>query len=99
QVWGDVLFLICVQALPLPLLFLSSYLFYSGNNYPIVFILFSLNAFLWLLRCGMLLAIAPSYSGSSFFFWLSPLADQLAVLRIMLSSAKKPTKWRGRNYS
>jgi dolichol-phosphate mannosyltransferase len=98
QVWGDVLFLFCVQALPLPLLLLTSYWLYSGVNYPSLFILFSLNAFLWLLRCGMLLAIAPSYAGSSWFFWLSPLADQLAVLRIFLSSWKKPTKWRGRSY-
>ncbi|MEM6611622.1 MAG: 2'-O-glycosyltransferase CruG [Cyanobacteria bacterium P01_C01_bin.72] len=98
QVWGDVIFLLFVQALPLPLLLLSGYLLYSGNSYPSIFILFSLNAFLWLLRYGMLLAIAASYSSSSFFFWLSPLADQLAVLRILLSSAKKPTKWRGRSY-
>ncbi len=98
QVWGDLLFLICVQALPLPLLLVTGYLLYSGNNYPIIITLFSLNALLFLLRYGMLIAIAASYSGSSFFFWLSPLADQLAVLRILLSSLKKPTKWRGRSY-
>ena len=98
QVWGDVLFLFFVQALPLPLLLLSGSLLYSGNSYPIVITLFSLNAFLWLLRCGMSIAIAPSYSGSSFWFWLSPLADGLAVLRIFLSSQKKPTQWRGRSY-
>ena len=98
QVWGDVLFLLFVQALPLPLLLLTGSLLYLGNSYPIVITLFSLNAFLWLLRCGMLIAIAPSYSGSSFWFWLSPLADGLAVLRIFLSSRKKPTQWRGRNY-
>ena len=98
QVWGDVLFLLCVQALPLPLLLLSGYLLYSGTSYPIVTILFSLNAFLFLLRCGMSIAIAPSYSGSSFWFWLSPLADGLAVLRILLSSVRKPTQWRGRTY-
>ena len=98
QVWGDVLFLLCVQALPLPLLLLSGYLLYTGNSYPSLLLLFSLNAFLFLFRCGLLIAIAPSYSGSSLFFWLSPLADQLAVLRIFLSSWKKPTKWRGRNY-
>jgi len=99
QVWGDVLFLLCVQALPLPLLLLSSYLLYLGNSYPILFILLALNSFLFILRCGMLIAIASSYSGSSFWFWLSPLADVLAVLRIFLSSLKKPTKWRGRSYS
>ena len=98
QVWGDVLFLFFVQALPLPLLLLSGSLLYLGNSYPIVITLFSLNAFLWLLRCGMSIAIAPSYSGSSFWFWLSPLADGLAVLRIFLSSQKKPTQWRGRSY-
>ena len=98
QVWGDVLFLLLVQALPLPLLLFSGYLVYLGNSYPIVFILLALNSFLFLLRCGMLIAIASSYSGSSFWFWLSPLADILAVIRIFLSSLKKPTKWRGRSY-
>ena len=98
QVWGDVLFLLCVQALPLPMLLLSIYLLNLGENYPIVITLFSLNAFLLLLRFGMLIAIAPSYSGSSLFFWLSPFADGLAVLRIFLSSLKKPTRWRGRSY-
>ncbi|MEM7757340.1 MAG: 2'-O-glycosyltransferase CruG [Cyanobacteria bacterium P01_A01_bin.40] len=98
QVWGDVLFLGCIQALPLPLLLLSSYLLYFGNSYPIIITLWSLNAFLVLLRCGMLIAIAPSYAGSSLFFWLSPLADQLAVCRILLSSLQQPKQWRGRNY-
>jgi dolichol-phosphate mannosyltransferase len=98
QVWGDALFLLCVQALPLPLLLLTSYCLYLGANYLSIFILFSLNAFLFLLRCGMLLAIAPSYADSSLWFWLSPIADPLAVLRICLSSWKKPTMWRGRSY-
>ena len=98
QVWGDVLFLLCVQALPLPMLLLSLYLLNSANHEPIVILLFTLNAFLLLLRCGMSIAIAPSYFGSSFFFWLSPLADGFAVLRIFLSSLKKPTAWRGRVY-
>ena len=98
QVWGDVLFLLSVQALPLPLLLLTGYLLYLGNNYPIVFILFSLNAFLFLLRYGMLIAIAPSYSSLSWFFWLSPLADELVAFLMFLSSLKKPTRWRGRSY-
>ncbi len=98
QVWGDVLFLFMVQGLPLPMLFLGLYLLSSGINYPVVIALLSLNAFLLIMRWGMLMAIASSYFGSSFFFWLSPLADPLAVLRIFLSSLKKPTKWRGRTY-
>ena len=98
QVWGDVLFLLCVQALPLPMLLLSLFLLNLGSHEPIVIILFSLNAFLLLLRCGMSIAIAPSYSGSSLFFWLSPFADPIAVLRIFLSSLNKPKTWRGRVY-
>ena len=98
QVWGDMLFLFFVQALPLPMLFLSLYLLSSGIHYPVVIALLSINAFLLVVRWGMLIAIASSYSGLSFFFWLSPLADSLAVLRIFLSSLKKPTKWRGRTY-
>ena len=99
QVWSDVLFLILVQALPLTLTLLSAYLLSMGNRYPIVIALFGLNAFLLLLRIGMSVAIAPSYSGTSFWFWLSPLADPLAVLRIILSSLKKPKQWRGRSYN
>ena len=98
QVWGDALFLVCVQALPLPMLLLSLYLFNSGNLDPIVIATLGLNTFLVLLRFGMLIAIASSYAGSSIFFWLSPFADSLAVLRIFLSSWKKPTTWRGRSY-
>ena len=99
QVWGDVLFLLCVQALPLPMLLLGLTLLNLGYLDPIVIATAAFNAFLVLLRWGMLIAIAPSYAGSSFFFWLSPLADPLAVLRIFLSSLKKPTAWRGRSYA
>ena len=53
---------------------------------------------LLLLRWGMLIAIAPCYANSSGFFWLSPFADLLAVLRILLSSLQKPKQWRGRSY-
>jgi dolichol-phosphate mannosyltransferase len=98
QVWGDVLFLLCVQAFPLPMFLLSSYLLNLGNTFPIIIAIFSLNLFLLLFRYGMLLAIANSYFGSSLYFWLSPLADQLAVARILLSSLRKPTTWRGRSY-
>jgi dolichol-phosphate mannosyltransferase len=48
------------------------------------------------------LAIAPSYdtTGASgkWLFWLSPLADPLAFLRILISALNQPTQWRGRKY-
>ncbi len=98
QVWGDVAFLFLVQALPIPLLLITVYLINTVHNFPTLFGLLGLNLFLVLLRWGMLIAIAPSYAGSSPFFWLSPFADSLAVFRIFLSSIEKPKQWRGRIY-
>ncbi len=66
-------------------------------------LLWGLNLFLLLIRFAMLLAIAPSYDRKSvkgsWLFWLSPLADPLAVLRIFLSAFRTPREWRGRKYS
>jgi dolichol-phosphate mannosyltransferase len=61
-----------------------------------------LNLFLLVIRFAMLLAIAPSYdrtqANGGWLFWLSPLADPVAVLRIFLSAFRTPTEWRGRKY-
>ncbi|MGL5927040.1 2'-O-glycosyltransferase CruG [Chroococcidiopsis sp.] len=61
-----------------------------------------LNASLLAIRFALLFAIAPSYDRSQakggWLFWLSPLADPLAVLRIFLSAFRTPTQWRGRSY-
>ncbi|MEO0948799.1 MAG: glycosyltransferase family 2 protein, partial [Cyanobacteria bacterium J06641_5] len=51
----------------------------------------------------LLLAIAGSYdrkapTSGGWLFWLSPLADPLAVLRIYLSGLRRPKSWRGRSY-
>lgn len=99
QVWGDLWLLLAVQALPLPvLLSLSGF----QGTLPIQVAL-GVNAFLVAIRFALLAAIAPSYNfsqtRSGWLFWLSPLADPLAVLRIFLSSLQTPTQWRGRSYS
>jgi len=66
-------------------------------------LLLGLNVFLLVIRFAMLLAIAPSYdrqnAKAGWLFWLSPLADALAVLRIFLSAFRTPREWRGRTYS
>lgn len=106
QTWGDIWLLASVQALPILicLFFPVGVLFGRGaliNNYPIT-LLMLLNLLLIVIRFGMLFAIAPSYDRSqakgSWLFWLSPFADPLAVLRIILSALQKPKKWRGRSY-
>jgi dolichol-phosphate mannosyltransferase len=95
QVWGDLWLLSAVQGLPI-LVVLSSLLI---SLYPL---LLGLNVFLLVIRFAMLLAIAPSYDRKNaqggWLFWLSPLSDPLAVLRIFLSAFRTPREWRGRTY-
>lgn len=102
QVWGDVWFLTAVQALPLPLVLGLSTLIGLGYGSWLIHLALGINLFLLFIRVALLWAIAPSYDFSQatgrWAFWLSPLADPLAVLRIILSSIKTPTRWRGRTY-
>lgn len=99
QTWGDLGFLLATQGLPLP----ATLILMAGQSWSVT-TLAALGANLGLLtiRVGLLGAIAPSYdfsaSRQSWSFWLSPLADPLAVLRIWLSSLRRPTQWRGRIY-
>ena len=101
QVWGDWLVLLAVQGFPIPmvLLLLNDI---SSKATPTVFAAFSLNLLLVLIRVGLNFAIAPScdrtQAKTAWLFWLSPLADPIAVLRIFLSSIQTPTQWRGRSY-
>lgn len=104
QILGDLWLLLSVQALPLliTLTYLLLSPFFSVSAFPFVLLL-RLNLFLLGIRFALLFAIAPSYdftqSKSNWTFWLSPLADPLAFLRILLSSLHKPTEWRGRSYN
>ncbi len=102
QLWGDLWLLLSVQGLPLPIVL--TYIFSPQLPLPpcpLVFLL-GLNLFLVTIRFALLLAISPSYdrtqAQASWLFWLSPLADPLAVLRIFLSAFHTPTQWRGRSY-
>ena len=103
QIWGDLWFLVSIQALPwlgLPFLLMG-----LTAEMPTLTVQLSLglNASLIAARIALQLAILPSYDLSQargrWLFWLSPLADPIAVLRIGLSSFKTPTNWRGREYS
>jgi dolichol-phosphate mannosyltransferase len=97
QTLGDLWFLMAVQGLPLLLVAL-----FAGGNTPMVAGALGLNGLLVMIRVALLWAIAPSYDLSQgrgrWLFWLSPLADPLAVLRIALSTFQQPKQWRGRIY-
>ncbi|MEL6461174.1 MAG: 2'-O-glycosyltransferase CruG [Cyanobacteria bacterium J06641_2] len=103
QTWGDLWLLTSVQGLPLIIALLFLFLFppLPLLHFPPLLLL-SLNLFLLLIRSMMLLAIAPSYdftqNKGGWLFWLSPIADPLAVLRIFLSALRTPRQWRGREY-
>ncbi len=95
QTWGDCLFLAAVQGLPLPLvlgfpLWAKDGILSQG--------VFGLNVFLLLIRWLLVLGIRNSYTEVGPWFWLSPTADPLAVVRIWLSALTRPKRWRGRTY-
>jgi dolichol-phosphate mannosyltransferase len=64
--------------------------------------LLGLNGFLVFLRLILTAAISLSYDLSqakmSWVFWLSPLADPIAVLRLWISATQTQIQWRGRTY-
>lgn len=94
--------LLFLQGLPLPIFGGCLLAMAAGASSGVLWGLGGLNGGLLLTRFGLLFAIAPSYDRShtrfSGLFWLSPLADSLAVLRIFLSASKRPKQWRGRVY-
>jgi dolichol-phosphate mannosyltransferase len=101
QLWVECVFLLLIQALPLPLVILLTLNLINGNflSYQL---LLALNILLLMIRFALLIAVAPSYqftnSSNNYCFWLSPFADILAVTRIWLSASTKPQNWRGRKY-
>jgi dolichol-phosphate mannosyltransferase len=104
QLWGDLWLLLSIQGLPLPVfLILLSFLAITDPSITLMAAV-GLNLFLLVMRVAMLFAIAPCYYRldkflpASGLFWVSPLADPLAVWRIFLSTIRKPTRWRGRVY-
>ncbi len=97
QTWGDCLFLLAVQGLPIPILIFS--VFFGLPEEILGKLLLGINSFLFLSRIALNFGIRASYTEVGFWYWLSPLADPLAVIRIWLSASTKPKQWRGRTYS
>ncbi|MGF1538394.1 MAG: 2'-O-glycosyltransferase CruG [Elainellaceae cyanobacterium] len=102
QTWGDVGFLAAVQGLPWLVCLLFGAAWLAGGRSPVCAAVLGLNGGLLLSRIALLWAIASSYDKEKakgrWAFWLSPLADPLAVVRIALSAARTPKQWRSRQY-
>jgi dolichol-phosphate mannosyltransferase len=97
--WGDVAFLLVVQGTPL--LALALLLLRAIRNVPLGAdgqALLVTSSVLVAVRVLLQFALAGSYAVRGAPFWLSPPADPLAALRILLSTLRRPTRWRGREY-
>ncbi len=98
RLWSDALLLVLAQAAPL--IVLAAWMFGALDaSTTWGRVLLWTNLALATVRVLMLAALAPSYDRRRLSFWLSPLADVPAVLRVLLSSLRRPTDWRGRQYA
>jgi dolichol-phosphate mannosyltransferase len=102
QIGADLWLLTMTQGLPIGLLVVSLNLWIGGDRSWTVMVAIGVNALLVMIRFALSLAIRGSYdlagAKGKWLFWLSPLADPLAVLRIWLSANQRPKSWRGRSY-
>ena len=99
QTVADCIFLVAVQGLPHLLLGALIYGLVVGMQFnPLLWTLLGINGFLVLIRWLLQLGVRNSYTEVGFWFWLAPLSDPLAALRICLSALQQPKQWRGRNY-
>jgi len=104
QQWQDLWLLIATQGLPLPLALILMVAWGMGAGTPMLAGAIALNSALLLVRLGMQVAIANSYEwppqilSPALCFWLAPLADPVAVVRIALSTVQRSIQWRGRVY-
>jgi dolichol-phosphate mannosyltransferase len=95
--WADVVYILLVQGTPLAVL-AAALLSPAFAAAPAARALVWLNAALFTIRVLMTFGIAGAYERRSLGFWLSPLSDPLAALRLVLSSLRRPNAWRGRRY-
>lgn len=96
--WGDVAFILLAQGLP--------WLVLAGaltGGLPLATLagaaLLRTSQALVAIRLLMLLALRASYARRTVDYWLSPLADPLAAWRLLLSTVRRPSAWRGRTFT
>lgn len=94
---GEILLLSLTQAVPLPTILFLLVFGYPMDGIPAALI--GLNAALLATRAALLIILASSYRPAKGLYWLSPLADIPAVVRILLSACKRSKTWRERSYS
>jgi len=93
--WLDIGFLALVQVAPWVVLALvATGLMTVGTL--VTRMLTGVSAALIGIRILMLAPLAASYERRTLGYWLSPVSDPLAWLRLVISTSRRPTHWRGR---
>jgi dolichol-phosphate mannosyltransferase len=97
--WLDIALLIAVQALPICVLAMLAIIAYRGPLSPTARALAGVNAAALIIRLLLLWPLSHAYAETRWTFWVSWLADPLAVARIVLSTVTRRRAWRGRDYA
>ena len=97
--WLDIALLVAVQALPMCVLVAIAIVARSGALSATVLALAGINAAALSIRLLLLRPLSRSYDHTHWTFWLSWLADPLAVARIVISTLTRRRAWRGREYA
>lgn len=95
---ADTLFVLLAQGAQLPIIAWLALAWPRLAGRPGASLLAAATGGILFLRLAVLAGIAPSYERRGITWWLSPLADPLAALRIVLSSLRRPKQWRSRAY-
>lgn len=90
----DTLLLLLAQALPVPVLLGLALGVIHGRRGSLL-TLVGVNATLVAVRLLLGAALAHSFARRGLAYWLSPLADAAAVLRVVETMAHPPREWRG----
>ncbi len=97
QLW-DTLFVVSAQGLTMPSALALVVCWPALAPSPWRTLAAASTATLVAVRWLLLFGIAPSYERRGLSWWLSPLADPLAALRLVISTLRRPKHWRTRRY-
>jgi dolichol-phosphate mannosyltransferase len=90
--WGDLALVAATLGLPLPLLGLALVIPPGAGQGALL----AVNLILLGIRVALLFALRGSYARVTLGYWLSPLSDPVAAIRLWRSTVRRPTTWRGR---
>jgi dolichol-phosphate mannosyltransferase len=96
--WLDLAFLVAIQALPVGVLIAIGVVSLARPLSVSMRALAAVNLVALSIRLLLLRPLSRSYERTGWTFWLSWLADPLAVARILISTLTRRRTWRGRQY-